>query len=504
MRPNILLITADQLRGDSLGVAGHPVVKTPNLDRLAARGTYFARHYAQTAPCGPSRASLYTGLYQMNHRVVRNGTPLDNRFDNIARAMRRLGYRPTMFGHTDQAIDPRTATPGSPWLRTYEGILPGFHVGLRLANDPQPWLVWLAERGIAMPGNFSDIDLPVTGASDRPTSAPPRYGADETQTAFLTDAFLAWRAERRRGEPWFAHLSYLSPHPPFVVPEPFNTLYKPDDGPPFHRTATAEEERRQHPLIGYWQDQTIRASSIVGAGKGLVADWGDEDFRVIRATYWGMISEVDRQIGRILDGVDDNTVIAFTSDHGEMLGDHWTLGKFGYYDQSYHVPLIISDLRRSGDTGTRIDAFTESIDVMPTLIELAGGRPAGTLDGHSLAPFLDGAKPSSWRDAVYWEFDFREVATGVAQAALGLDLDSCGLAVHRDARFKYVHFAGLKPLLFDLAADPGELVDRANDPDYAAIRLECAERLLAWRARHLDRTLTGIELTPQGPVDARS
>lgn len=504
MRPNILLITADQLRGDSLGVAGHPVVKTPNLDRLAARGTYFARHYAQAAPCGPSRASLYTGLYQMNHRVVRNGTPLDNRFDNIARTMRRLGYRPTLFGYTDQAIDPRTATPGSPWLRTYEGILPGFHVGLRTANDSERWLAWLAERGIATPDSFSDIYLPVTGPSAHPTNVPPRYGADETETAFLTDTFLAWRGEQRRGEPWFAHLSYLSPHPPFIVPEPFNTLYNPDDGPPFHRAATAEEERRQHSLIGYWQDHTIRESSIVGAGDGLVADWSDEDFRVIRAIYWGMISEVDRQIGRILDAVDDNTIIAFTSDHGEMLGDHWTLGKFGYYDQSFHVPLIITDLRRPGSGGTRIEAFTESIDVMPTLIELVGERPAGTLDGHSLVPFLDGAKPPSWRDAVHWEYDFREVATGAAQAAFGLDLDSCALAVHRDARFKYVHFAGLKPLLFDLASDPGELVDRSNDPDYAAIRLDCAEKLLAWRARHLDRTLTGIELTPQGPVDARS
>jgi arylsulfatase A-like enzyme len=503
MRPNILLITADQCRGDSLGVAGHPVVRTPNLDRLAARGTYFAQHYAQTAPCGPSRASLYTGLYQMNHRVVRNGTPLDNRFDNIARAMRRLGYRPTMFGHTDQAIDPRTATPGSPWLRTYEGILPGFHVGLRLANDPEPWLAWLADQGIARPDDFREIDLPVTGSSAEPVNAPPRYNADQTQTAFLTDVFLGWLAEQRAGEPWFAHLSYLSPHPPFVVPEPFNTLYDPASGQPFHRRASAEEERAQHPLIDYWHDQTLRESYITGAGGGRVADWRDEDFRVIRAVYWGMISEVDRQLGRILDGADDNTIIAFTSDHGEMLGDHWTLGKFGYYDQSFHVPLIISDRRRSAFAGTKVEAFTESIDVMPTLIELSGGRPAGTLDGHSLAPFLEGRTPPSWREAVHWEYDFREVATGVAQSVFGLDMDSCSLAVYRDARFKYVHFAGLKPLLFDLASDPGELMDLSDEPGYAAIRLECAEKLLAWRAQHLDRTLTGIELTSQGPVDAR-
>ena len=114
MRPNLLLITADQWRGDCLGIAGHPVVRTPNIDRLAVRGTWFARHYGQCSPCGPSRASLYTGLYQMNHRVVCNGTPLDRRHDTIALAMRRLGYRPTLFGYTDQAADPRFEPTDSP------------------------------------------------------------------------------------------------------------------------------------------------------------------------------------------------------------------------------------------------------------------------------------------------------------------------------------------------------------------------------------------------------
>ncbi len=118
-------------------------------------------------------------------------------------------------------------------------------------------------------------------------------------------------------------------------------------------------------------------------------------------------------------------------------------------------------------------------------------------------PFLDGPAPADWRDAVHFEYDFREVATGVAQRVFGLDLDACSLAVHSDGRFKYVHFAGLPPLLFDLDDDPDELIDRSGDPAYAAIRLACAEELLAWRARHLDRTWTGVELTPHGPVDAR-
>ncbi len=117
--PNVLFITLDQFRGDSLSCAGHPVVKTPNLDRLAAAGVRLANHYSQAAPCAPGRAALYTGTYQMNNRVVANGTPLDNRFDNIARLARRSGYEPTLFGYTDQSVDPREVVdPDDPRLGT--------------------------------------------------------------------------------------------------------------------------------------------------------------------------------------------------------------------------------------------------------------------------------------------------------------------------------------------------------------------------------------------------
>ncbi len=123
---NVLFVTADQWRGDCLGAAGHPVVRTPNLDRLAAGGVSFRRHYASASPCGPSRASLYTGMYLMNHRSVLNGTPLDARHTNVALVARGLGYEPALFGYTDSSVDPRTVAPDDPRLRSYEGVLPGF------------------------------------------------------------------------------------------------------------------------------------------------------------------------------------------------------------------------------------------------------------------------------------------------------------------------------------------------------------------------------------------
>ncbi len=498
---NVLLITADQWRGDCLSAAGHPVVRTPHIDALAADGVLFARHYCQAAPCSPARASLYTGLYQMNHRVCRNGTPLDARHDTIARAARRLGHGPALFGYTDTAPDPRQCPPGDPRLTTYEGLLPGFDWRMRLDEDAAAWFSWLRRQGVALPETALDVYLPASGEADPPTDAPARYPADRSEAAFIAEGLLDY-IDERGGKPWFAHASFVRPHPPFIAPEPYNTLYAADDGPDFVSAETVDLERESHPFLDYMFARQKKGDFVYGA-KGKIADWDDADRRQIRATYYGLVSEVDAQIGRVLDhlkrsGAYDDTLIVLTSDHGEMAGDHHLFGKLGYFDQSFHIPLIIHGPGLSG--GRRVEAFTESVDVVPTVIDLLGGTVPRAMDGASLKPFLTGGTPHRWRDSAHWEFDFRNVASGRAQRAFGLDADDCALAVIRDDRFKYVHFTALPPILFDLEADPGELRNVAEDPAYASARIAYAEKLLSWRARHLDRTLTGIELTADGPV----
>ncbi|MER9582112.1 alkaline phosphatase family protein [Mesorhizobium sp. M0276] len=506
-RPNILLITCDQWRGDCLSAAGHPLVKTPNADALAAEGVLFKRHYGGAAPCSPARACLYTGLYQMNNRVCRNGTPLDARHGNIALHARGLGYDPTLFGYTDVSLDPRLLAPGDPRLQSYEGVLPGFAVRQLLPEHQKQWLSWLKQRGIDISAGSPDIHRPVAQgkASSSVSNAPPVYARNETPAAFLTGEFTRWLGEQEDAAPWFAHLSFISPHPPFIVPEPYNTMYDPGDGPSFQRAANWQTEAESHPYLAFDLGRQKQMKFRPDA-KGKVHDWNEDDFRGIRAIYYGMISEVDAQLGRIWQAVKaagawDDTIIVLTSDHAEMMGDHFMLGKGGYFDGSYHIPLIIRDPRHAQAAGGSVDRFTEAVDILPTLLDLLGEASAPHLDGYSLKPFVGGGSPPDWRDAAHWEFDFRSIADGEAERHFGIASRQCNLAVIRTEKFKYVHFGGgLPPLLFDLESDPGELDNLAASPEHLAVRLEFAERLLAWRAEHLDQSLALAELTEHGVV----
>ncbi len=368
---NVLYITVDQWRGDCLGAAGHPVVQTPNLDRLAAEGVLFRRHFAQAAPCGPSRASLHTGTYMMNHRSVLNGTPLDARFTNLALEARSRGYDPVLFGYTDASPDPRVLAADDLRLRTYEGVLPGFRAVLDLPEHLIPWGEWLRELGYDVPEDVREMYTPI---SDAP-AAPVPYAAEHTEAAFLTGEVLRY-VDAQQGAPWFVHAAYIRPHPPFVAPVPYNTMYAPDSVPAPVRHATFEEEGRAHPLL---------AGAVMIPG--LRGPDDEAELRQERATYYGMMSEVDAQLGRLVDGLRErgawvDTLVVLTSDHGEQLGDHWLTEKLAWFDQSYHVPLIVRDPRHESDaTRGRIieDRFTENVDVMPTILEWIGVERAGAV-----------------------------------------------------------------------------------------------------------------------------
>jgi len=509
---NVLFVTADQWRGDCLSALGHPCVKTPNLDRLAAEGTLFARHYSQATPCGPGRASLYTGMYLQNHRSVVNGTPLDARHTNVALEARKAGHEPALFGYTDMSMDPRQHHPDDPAVRSYEGVLPGMVPAVLLKDDQLSWLADLRQKGYKIPPGNKGVFIPKAnfpGAAERGlTYAPAVYKAEDSNTAFLTGEAIKYIAVRR-DRPWFVHLSFLAPHPHFIVPEPYHDLYDPADVPFPARAQSPEVEARQHPWLALYLFNQGGTGASVGMSTSDSLKFSEADVRQVRATYYAMMSEVDAQLGHLIDflkaeGQYERTLIVFTSDHGEQLGDHWQFGKYGYFDQSFHIPLIVRDpTAAAAGRGRRIDAFTENVDVMPTILEWLDLEVPNQCDGLPLLPFCHGADPEAWRQEAHWEYDFRDVIDMKYEEALGLTPDQCTMNVIRGARYKYVHFTSLPPLFFDLEQDPMEFNNLVDDPAYRDRVLEYAGKMLSWRMNHDERHLTNTLLTPSGAVEHR-
>ena len=469
---NLLFVTIDQLRADVLGAAGHPLVKTPSLDAICAGGVRFASHYSQAAPCSPGRAALYTGTYQMSNRVVANGTPLPDRFDNLARVLRRVGYDPTLFGYTDIGIDPLAADgPADPRLDNYDGVLPGLSIGFLLPEDQSPWLRWLTSLGYDVPAEWVAA---LCGEPDRP--------AEHSHSAFLTDRFVEWLDRQPAG--WCAHLSYLRPHSPYAAAGEYATRYDPDDvGLPIP-PATAV-----HPL-----HETMLSLPVVAAPTEEAA------LRRLRAQYFGMVTEVDAQLGRVLEAIRargewEDTAIVVVADHGEQLGDHGLIEKLGYFEESYHTPCIVRDPRRPDAHGSVVEAFTENVDVLPTVCELVGVPIPAQVDGLPLTPFLRGEVPAWWRDAAHWEWDWRYVFIGhdVPDWPTDRRLERNNLAVLRTSSHAYVQFGDGSWRCFDVGADP----TWRTETDEAAVVLPLVQALQGWRQEHLDRTYTSMLLTPE-------
>jgi arylsulfatase A-like enzyme len=499
---NVLLIVVDQWRGLMLPKLGADYLKLPNLDRLCAEGVTFRNHFTQCVPCGPARASLLTGQYLMNHRAVQNTIPLSGRFTNLAHELRAGGYDPALVGYTTTTPDPRTTAPNDPRFFVLGDIMEGFH-SVGAFENRDAYFGWVAGQGFKLPKNRDDIWCPQGESDGGATAKPAMIPKELSDTAWFTERGLSY-LRGRSGKPWFLHLGYYRPHPPFIASEPYNSMYRPEDMPKVVRAASPEEEARQNALLAYYVNN-IKQASFFQDGKGLGSEMTEEQVAQMRATYCGLMSEIDDHLGRVFDylketGQWDNTLIVFTCDHGEQSGDHHLLGKIGYFDESYRIPLVIRDpgAEANGSRGTIVEKFTETIDTMPTILEWLGLPVPRQCDGRSLLPFCEGQTPSDWRTEVHYEFDFRDLHYSQPESSLGVAMDQCALAVVQDENYKYVHFAALPPLFFDLKVDPGQFVNRATDPAYATRMGAYAAKMLNWRLGFAERSLTGYRATPKG------
>lgn len=500
---NILFITADQWRGDCLSLIGHSHVKTPNLDLLAADGVAFKRHYAQATPCGPSRVCMHTGMYLHNHRSLLNGTPLDARFTNVALEARKEGYKPALFGYTDISLDPRSQDISD----GYEGILPG----MDQISCSAKWLDHLKQKGYEIPTTPQGIlasQQNYPGAENKgKTYPPPVYSTEESNTAFLVDETVHYVTEHKGDEPWFVHLSLLAPHPPFVVSAPYHELFDADDMSLPIRCDTWQEEAKQHPWLEHYLTNMGGTPYTAGAACDDHLLLEDDELRQLKATYYGMIAEVDAQVGRLIDflketGDYDNTMIVFTSDHGESLGDHWAHAKYTYFEEAFHIPMIVRDPSAAADCtrGNIVEEFTESVDIMPTILDALNIDIPAQCDGKSILPFCRSQNTKHWREEYHTEFDLRSPYDGKGAPPLGLEVKHCMVNIICGKRYKYVHFATLPPLLFDLKNDPNEFTNLADNSAYQEIKYEYAGKLLSWRMVHDEPGLTDLHLTPEGKV----
>jgi arylsulfatase A-like enzyme len=273
-------------------------------------------------------------------------------------------------------------------------------------------------------------------------------------------------------KPWFLHLSYVKPHWPYMAPAPYHKMYGPADCLPLNR-----DERElvdQHPVLAaYRQHEESQSFQRSDAPD------------IVRPAYMGLIKQLDDWLGRLFDhlkklGRFDDTLILFTADHGDFLGDHWLGEKEMFYEEAQRVPFIVYDPDPAADStrGTVDERFVEAVDVVPTCLA-ALEQPANDhlVEGRSLLPLLRGGKVEHWRDAVFSELDysFRE-----ARRILKRGPRDCRAMMVRTDRWKYVWWQDFRPMLFDLVNDPRELHDLGADSAHADIRREMEERLAAW------------------------
>lgn len=503
---NILFVMYDQLRFDYLSCAGHPHLETPNFDRVAAKGVRFTNAYCQSPVCGSSRMSFYTGRYVSSHGAAWNGYPLRVGEMTLGDHMRALDYDCVLIGKThmradaegmarlglapDSVIGARQAECGfDAWVRE-DGLVAegpdGFY-----DPTPSPYNAYLNEQGYDGDNPWAEyanagVEGEEIASAFFMTHAdkPANIREEDSETPWLTSEAIRFLDQAER--PFCAHLSYIKPHWPYIVPAPYHDMYGANHVP----AATRSEGERADPHPVY--------AAFMGNAIGRAFSRDEVRAKVIPA-YMGLIKQCDDQLGRLLDhleatGRDKDTMIVLTSDHGDYLGDHWLGEKDLFHEPSVKIPMIVYDPRAEADAtrGTTCDALVEGIDLVATFIEAAGGEvPGHVVEGRSLMPWLRGEVPDDWRAAAVSEYDY---SVTPMRATVGVSDEDARLFMVFDGRWKLVHAeGGLPPMLFDLDSDPEEFHDLGRSPDHEEVRARMYGHLQAWSLRMAQRVTRSAE-----------
>lgn len=461
-RPNILVLMTDQQRFDALGAAGNPNILTPNLDRLAEAGALFRNTYVQNPICSPSRASFATGLYPHAHGLWANGVALPGRPMLLSKALAGAGYDCGMAGK--QHLGP-CAFGDEPRLddgyRVYQWSHDPIHQSP--ANAYHRWLE------IKHPEIFRELMAELAGAPAEAGNVAK--GSTLADTLLVEAHYSHWIAEEaidflseRREAPFYFMANFFDPHHPFGAPRPFRDLYDADALP---SPVGSVEELRGKPEV----QAEYHLKSYGGHAPGY-ADYSEAELREARAGYYAMVSMIDAEVGRILDALDttgqaEDTLVIFTSDHGELLGDHAIMLKGPMlYEPLVRVPLMMRWPRRVA-AGIRVDQLVQNIDLTATILDVAGCEGAMPVQGASLMPLAGGATVPSWRDWAICEY--RDSGHGATPPV------HTTMLRHGEMKLTVWHGspATVRPRdgeLYDLSADPVEAINLYHDPAWRDAR----------------------------------
>jgi arylsulfatase A-like enzyme len=333
-------------------------------------------------------------------------------------------------------------------------------------DGDNPWHTWAN----SVEGDNGEV---LSGWAMRNARRPARVREEHSETAYMTDRALEF-IDKAGDDPWCLHLSYIKPHWPYVAPAPYHAMYDATHVIPANRTE--QEKASAHPVI----DAFMRHDESVNFSRQEVRE-------TVIPAYMGLITQFDHHIGRVFahlerNGLASNTIIVVTSDHGDYLGDHWLGEKDLFHEEIVRIPFIVLDPRSEADAtrGRHVEALVESIDLVPTMVQWAGGEAQPhRLEGRSLVPLIahENGEEVLKREAVFCDSDF---SMRHARKTLGLAVDEARGFMVRTARWKYVYFERFRPMLFDLERDPCEREDLGASVEHEPVREAMKEQLLSW------------------------
>ena len=439
-KPNILILMTDQQRPDSLGCYGNPVARTPNIDALARDGVVFDNCYVQNPLCCPARYSLLTGRYPHAHGVRSNWFQPNDGETSFGHQLKRVGYRTSLIGKMHF----------TPWHDCF-----GFD-GRIIAEAkfdtecPDDYEHFLNKHGWSRKDLY---DLESDEYVQNATAVKSKLPADLHIDSFVGRSVCEYL--RRVSGPFCCFASFLSPHNPYDPPAPYDTLF--DNVPLPPRNMTENEIDRKPPEAYQYINTRLKWPFTTD-------ELSEEQVRTTKAHYYATCTLIDDWVGRIVDvlkktGAYENTIIVFTSDHGDLLGDHGLVYKQCFYEQSVRVPLIVHGPQFFA--GKRVDDLVEAIDLFSTFCELGGAWQGRGRQGKSLVPLLHDTPGYRHRDAAFSENYFGTMV--------------------RWENYKMIYYPG-KPYgeLYDLTADPDEQINLWEDLEGSDVKNHLKSLLLEW------------------------